>query len=251
MYNEIVQAIKTTISENEEQILMWKEPIVEVISAENENLVTLKEMVSDEHLLPCDILPDAKSIVSYFVPFRENIVESNIDGELASKEWVSAYIKTNELLKKISESIEALLQKKRYKAGKAPAAHSYDKAKLISSWSHRHIAYIAGIGTFGMNNMLITKNGCCGRFGSIVTNYEFGSYKQTGRAGEKCIEKSGGACGRCRKKCVVNAYEGGTFDRYKCYGQCRKNDEYHKTAGNATVCGKCLVDLPCSLREPV
>jgi hypothetical protein len=29
-----------------------------------------------------------------------------------------------------------------------------------------------------------------------------------------------------------------------------KNEKYHKEAGYADVCGKCLVGLPCSLKEP-
>jgi len=253
MYNQITDTIKTTIIKYETDNHLnnyWKEPIIEIISAKDERLHILKEVVSSEHLMPGDILADAESIISFFIPYQEHIVKSNIEGPLASEEWSKAYIKTNDMIKMINENIESLMEQNGYKAGKIPATHNYDKVKLISNWSHRHIAYIAGIGTFGINNMLITKNGCCGRFGSIIINYKFNEYQQTGKTEEKCLHKRNGTCGICQKKCILQCYENNSFNRHRCHEQCQKNDEYHKTNGNATVCGKCLVGLPCSMKEP-
>ena len=253
MKDKIIQTIESTINNYEAQNYqgkIWKEPIIEIISANNKELSILKEAVSSEHLTPSVILPDAKSIISFFIPFSENIVKSNIDGTMASKEWVTAYIKTNDLIKIINDEIELLMLHNGYKAGKIPATHNFDVNKLISNWSHRHIAYIAGIGTFGINNMLITRNGCCGRLGSIIVNYELSEYRQIGKREEKCLKKRNGSCGICQQRCIVNAYTDNKFDRHKCYRQCLMNDDYHDTNGNALVCGKCLVNLPCSVKEP-
>ncbi|MDR1576349.1 MAG: hypothetical protein LBS37_10130 [Treponema sp.] len=252
MYNKIIGTIKTTVIgyETNSQLKLWKEPIVEIISAKDEKLKILKEVVSVEHFMPYDILSDAKSIISFFIPFQENIIRSNIKGIMASEKWAIAYIKTNDLIKTINDDIEKLMEQNGYKTGKIPATHNFDVEKLISNWSHRHIAYIGGIGTFGINNMLITKDGCCGRFGSIIINYELNEYKQTNEVKEKCLNKLNGSCGICQKKCIVNAYENNKYDRYKCYKQCLKNAEYHKNIGYADICGKCLVGLPCSIKEP-
>jgi epoxyqueuosine reductase QueG len=253
MHNEIIKTIESTIAEYEQKnnpCKMWESPIIEIISAENEKLGTLKEIVSSEHLMPNDILPDAKSIISFFIPFQESIVKSNIGGTMASEEWATAYIKTNELIKMINKNIEAMMKKNGYKTGKIPATHNFDEKKLISNWSHRHIAYMAGIGTFGINNMLITKKGCCGRLGSIILSYEFKKYKQINEAKEKCLNKANGNCGICYKKCVAIAFENNNFDRHICYKQCLENANYHEKTGYADVCGKCLVALPCSMKEP-
>jgi epoxyqueuosine reductase QueG len=253
MYNKIIKTITSTIvyyETNNQLNKIWKEPIIEIISAKDENLKILKKVVSGEHFMPRDILPDAKSIISFFIPFRENIVKSNINGTMASEEWAIAYIKTNDLIKTINDKIEALMEQDGYKTGKIPATHNFDVKKLISNWSHRHIAYIAGIGTFGINNMLITKNGCCGRFGSVIINYELNEYKHTPETKEKCLNKLKGICGICQKKCIVNAYENNTYNRHKCYKQCLDNAEHHKKIGYADICGKCLVGLPCSTKEP-
>jgi epoxyqueuosine reductase QueG len=253
MRNEIIATINSTIKDYGEinkAGKIWKEPIIEIIPAKNERFAELRRIASPEHLMPCDILPDAKSIISFFIPFQDEIAESNIEGTIASKEWVEAYIKTNDLIKTISERIEELMEKNGYKAGKIPATHNFNKEILMSNWSHRHIAYLACIGTFGINNMLITKNGCCGRFGSVIINYEMENYRQTGEVKEKCLNKRDGNCGMCRKRCIVNAYENGKFNRYKCYEQCKENGKHNKEIGYADVCGKCLVGLPCSLKEP-
>jgi len=253
MYKEIIKTIRAALAayENNNQLRkMWNDPLVEIISAENKKLETLKKVVSSEHLTPYDILPDAKSIVSFFIPFQENIVKSNNNGDMASEEWAMAYIKTNDLIKTINDDVEKLMEQNGYKTGKIPATHNFDDRKLISNWSHRHIAYIAGLGTFGINNMLITKNGCCGRFGSIVVNYELSEYKQDFEKKEKCLNKINKSCGMCQKKCIAKAYENKRFNRHICYEQCLKNAEYHKSIGYADVCGKCLVGLPCSTKEP-
>jgi epoxyqueuosine reductase QueG len=254
MYSKIIKTIKTAMIDYERDNYpgkIWKEPITGIIPANDEKLKKLKEAVSAEHLTADDILPDAKSIISFFIPFQEDIVKSNIKGTMASKEWAIAYIKTNDLIKTINDKIEILMGENGYKTGKIPATHNFDVKKLISNWSHRHIAYIAGLGTFGINNMLITKNGCCGRFGSIIINYELNEYKRTDEIiKEKCLHKTNGSCGICQKKCVVNAYENNSYDRHKCYKQCLKNAEYHKKTGYADICGKCLVGLPCSTKEP-
>jgi epoxyqueuosine reductase QueG len=253
MYAKIIETIKSSVIDyktNNQLNNLWKEPIIEIIPANDKKLKTLKDAVSTEHFMPSDILPDAKSIISFFIPFQENIVKSNIKGIMASKEWATAYIKTNDLITIINDNIENLMAQNGCKTGKIPATHNFDVKKLISNWSHRHIAYIAGIGTFGINNMLITKNGCCGRFGSIIINYEMHEYKQPMEIKEKCLNKLNGTCGICQKKCIVNAYENNKYDRHKCYEQCLENMEYHKEIGYADICGKCLVGLPCSIKEP-
>jgi len=252
MHSKIIKTIKSTISgyEKTNQIKIWRKPVIKIISAKNKKLRELKQIVSAEHFMPCDILPDAKSIIIFFIPFKKNIVKSNISGTLASKEWALAYIKTNELISEINNKIEALMGNNGYKTGKIPATHNFNKKTLISGWSHRHIAYIAGMGAFGINNMLITTKGCCGRFGSIIISYEFKKYKKPGKVKEKCLNKLKGNCGICQKRCVANAYENNVFNRKKCYKQCLENEKYNKETGYADVCGKCLVGLPCSLREP-
>lgn len=53
---------------------------------------SIKEIVSPSHALPNDLLPEAKTVVAYFIPFDDEIVKSNIEGRECSKIWAQAYI---------------------------------------------------------------------------------------------------------------------------------------------------------------
>jgi epoxyqueuosine reductase QueG len=252
MNNLIIQEVSAAIANAEAELnigRLWGEPIIHFISSGNSELAGLKESVSPDHLLPEDILADAQSIISFFIPFHESIIKSNIKNIEASEEWAAAYIYTNDLIRTINNRVEIILNENGYSTGKIPATHNFDRDKLISNWSHRHIAYIARLGTFGINNMLITDKGCCGRLGSIITGCKF-SYNSTEKLNEKCLNKLDGSCGICQKKCIADAYTGNQFNRHKCYEKCLMNAELHKDAGYADVCGKCLVGLPCSSCDP-
>ncbi|MDR1930808.1 MAG: hypothetical protein LBQ44_09310 [Treponema sp.] len=230
---------------------LWKQALVSCLPL-NGGVDTgwLKDAVSPSHLLPADIVPGAKSVVCYFIPFREQVAQSNTEGQEASELWALAYVKTNELIALINEALESRFLEEGFRSGKIPATHNFDEEKLISAWSHRHLAFLAGLGSFGMNNMLITKRGCCGRFGSLVTDWEY-PLPVPAAAGEYCLAKrKPGSCGLCLKRCPAGAYDGGRFDRRACYGLCLKNAEKHKALGYADVCGKCLTGLPCSFSAP-
>lgn len=51
-------------------------------------------------------------------------------------------------------------------------------------------------------------------------------------------------------KCVNNALKIDSFDRHKCYEMCLINDKFHSDLGLVDVCGKCLVGVPCSTKNP-
>ncbi|MDW7669517.1 MAG: epoxyqueuosine reductase [Bacillota bacterium] len=227
----------------------WREPIVKFADAKDEMFKELKKAVSEDHLMPENLLKGAESIVAFFIPFEKPIPETNIKGRYSSHEWAAAYIETNTLIGNINELIEKYLKEKGYQSALVPATHNFSKETLMSQWSHRHVAYIAGMGTFGINNMLITDAGCCGRIGTLVTDLKIKADDKIER--ENCLYKHNGTCGVCVGKCQFGALTFDGYTRRKCYGICMENDEYHKNMGLTDICGKCLVGLPCSYINPV
>jgi epoxyqueuosine reductase QueG len=239
-----------------ESLPFWRTPLVSPFSVEGRDLSWLKKAVSPSHLLPRDILPGAKSVVSFFIPFTGEVVLGNREGESDSEEWALCYIKTNELIAKIGIRLEKLFASAGFQTGTIPATHNFDEERLVSDWSHRHIARLAGLGSFGLNNMLITEKGCCGRFGSVVSEWDYPG-PQPSPAEEKCLYRRKGTCGICVDRCSAGAYGKDTespgnihFNRKRCYERCLENAECYKALGLADVCGKCLTGLPCSLRAP-
>lgn len=227
----------------------WGVPIVGFAAAEDTLFGQLKTAVSPTHALPQDLLQNAGTVLSFFLPFPKSVVASNSKEQLSSPEWAVSYIETNELIKQLSLHLTGLFAEVGEEVVSIPATHNWIKEKLISDWSHRHVAVIAGLGRFGLNNMLITDNGCCGRVGSLITSAVIEPDTRPER--EACLNKYDGTCKKCVRKCVNEALFEDSFDRFKCYDQLMKNVEKHKSVGYADVCGKCLAAVPCSYINPV
>ncbi|WP_378954767.1 epoxyqueuosine reductase [Pelosinus sp. sgz500959] len=226
----------------------WQEPLIGFADAADERFLTLRGQVSPNHAIPTDFLEDARTVIAYFIPFAEEIIKSNYAGTQCSKEWVIAYIETNKLILDLNTYLRDQLCAMGYESTVIPATHNFNTQTLLSDWSHRHIAYIAGLGSFGLNNMLITEKGCCGRLGSLVTNLVIEPSKASGK--ENCLYKHGGRCKKCVNSCVNQALTLDEFDRHRCYTKCLENAEIYNEFGLGDVCGKCLVNMPCSTTNP-
>lgn len=248
----------------------WLEPIIGFADADDPLFGDLKTIISPTHALPRDIVKGARSVVAYFVPFAHSVNDTNIPDEESSIEWDYAYIETNQMLNALSKQLHDLIVSVGYDSSDIPATYNYDPVSLKSDWSHRSAAYIAGVGTFGINNMLITDKGCCGRVGSVITTIPLDA--STRPTEEYCLFKARGTCTKCLERCPIDAYtfdpsqavrvvgsqleRGGaaeygiTFDRFLCNSQIYDKLVRHLDGGDGNTCGKCLVGLPCSTRNP-
>jgi len=231
----------------------WREPLVAIAHANNPMFLDLKNLISPTHAIPSDFIDDAKSVIVFFIPFEEGVVKSNIGGIESSREWDIAYIETNNLIVDINKYLYEKITERGYTSTILPPTYNYDQEKLISDWSHRHVGYIAGMGTFGINNMLITEKGSCGRIGSIVTNMELQPTER--KEGENCLYKYNGTCKKCIDYCMFNAIsiedENVFYDRKRCNDQIYDDNIPQYSIGTGDTCGKCMCGLPCSLINPI
>jgi epoxyqueuosine reductase QueG len=227
----------------------WRRPLMGTALADDPLFGRLKQAVSPDHALPSDLLPDVQSVIAYFVPFDKSIGRSNVHGRIASEEWARAYIETNKLLDAFAAHMKQQIESLGFSVATIPPTHDFDRRKLISTWSHRHAAWIAGLGTFGLNNMLITESGCCGRIGAFLTGLKLEPDRRS--EGESCLYRFNGSCGCCVRQCVGDALFTDGFDRHKCYAVCLENMTKHAGLGKADVCGKCLTGVPCAFADPV
>jgi epoxyqueuosine reductase QueG len=252
MKNRTIQEIQYFVTEYQKEkkrATSWGVPLVGFAGATDPLFDQLKTAVSPTHAVPQDLLPDAGTVVSFFLPLPKSVTSTNSKEHLSSPEWAVSYIETNELIKQLSLHLTEVFADAGEKVVTIPATHNWIKEKLISNWSHRHVAFIAGLGRFGLNNMLITDKGCCGRVGSLITSAVIEPDVRT--EVESCLYKHDGSCKKCIRKCVNEALFEDSFDRFRCYDQLLKNVEEHKTVGYADVCGKCLTAVPCSHVNPV
>lgn len=237
----------------------WKDPLVGFADIYSPYIRNLREYTVSEHQMPEDVMPDATVMLVYFLPFRDELVKSNHGSGLASAEWARIYEETNSMFPKLNDHLTEVIRSLGYDAAQSPEASAFYRDELISHWSFRHFAYAAELGTFGLNNMLITENGCAGRINGLVTNLDVTAGKP--QTEEACLYKRSGKCGLCMKVCPVRALTPESYDRRKCYAQCLKNAAIHTSFGSSyggdgstdvgsEVCGKCIAGMPCALRRP-
>lgn len=239
------------------------EPIVSFANGYAPEIQGLRQVIGESHVLPQQVLADAKSVLVYYVPFTEKLAATNMRGGPASPEWARAYEELNLLFAELNQELVRLIREQGGNAAIPAAALEFDQQELVSNWSHRHMAYAAGLGTFGINNMLITRKGCCGRFNSIVTNLEL-DFDEPMKE-ELCSYKVDGSCGVCISNCPAEALiseasdkYGAGFARAKCYEVCLENADRYPvpqdlapsySAIGSEVCGKCVTGSPCAFWE--
>ena len=231
----------------------YREPLVGFASADDPRFPQLRAIAEPTHLLPSDLLPGARSVVSFFLPFSQEIVRANReDPRDVAQEWALAYLETNELIDHISRGLIAALEEQGVKAATEPATHSYDPDLLITGWSHKSVAAIAGLGSFGLHHMLITDAGCAGRLGSLVVDAVLEpTSSPTDPHRERCLYFYDQSCTVCVERCPVDALTETGLDKHRCHERLLLNAAYRfRELGLADVCGKCATG-PCAFQSAV
>lgn len=203
------------------------------------------------HAHPRELLSSARSVVVFAVPLSLEAVESNREGDEPSVRWLREYVVTNAAIEEASRAVARELEASGYRSVPLRPTHEYDPIKLVARWSHRHAGYVAGLGTFGVNNLLITAKGCAVRLGTVITE---APVEVRGRPDyEYCLEKRGFACRACVRRCPVRALDSWSERKGLCSSWLsRVAEKYASEVGErAEACGKCATAVPCSTEIPV
>lgn len=231
----------------------YREPLVGFASADDPRFPQLRAIAGPSHLLPGDLLPGARSVVSFFLPFARRIVRANREHlSEAVQEWALAYMETNELIDHIGRELVTALSERGVEAVAEPATHNYDPDSLAAGWSHKSVAAIAGLGSFGLHHMLITDAGCAGRLGSLVVDTPLEpTLSPIDPHRERCLYFHDRSCTVCLERCPVGALTETGLDKHRCNERPPLTAAYHfRELGLADVCGKCATG-PCAFQSAV
>jgi epoxyqueuosine reductase len=208
-------------------------------------------------ILPHEWLPEAKTVISIFLPFSEKVRSSNRGGECASLEWAVGRIEGAAFIKELAkvavktlndggEKAVSPMIDQRMQTIELPGSNPYfaEGTAYTSTWSERHNGFICGMGTFSLSKALITEKGVAGRMFSVITSKKF-PYTERDYKGlyDNCIK-----CYACVKNCPV-----GAIDKIngKSHPPCKQHllDSKEKL-GTRYGCGKCQVKTPCESSNP-
>jgi epoxyqueuosine reductase QueG len=124
---------------------------------------------------------------------------------------------------------------------------------LASTWSERHAAYAAGLGTFSLSDGFITPVGIAHRCGSVITDIRMEPSRRLYRDyRENCLACSGLECGTCIDRCPCGAISLKGHDKDKCdlYYRCDLETVCKEYGLSITGCGLCQTGVPCESSIP-
>lgn len=246
---------------------MYEAPIIGFAAADDKLFTeTFKQVgvIHPEYKSPEEWLPGAKTVISFFLPFTKEVKESNrgktdiscIPGaeQSCSAQWLHARIEGQIFVDKVTDHIQAFLENNGFETICPTTSGDFRMiAPFISTWSERHAAYAAGLGTFGLSKGLITEKGMAGRIGSVITNAEF---VPTSRPYNDPFEYCT-MCGACEIKCPVDAIDktkGCALgkDQVTCatYVNGHRLPAHGPNQRVRYGCGKCQAGVPCESRIP-
>ena len=123
-------------------------------------------------------------------------------------------------------------------------------------WSHRHAAFVAGLGTFGLSDGLITTRGKAIRCTTILAMMSVEADKREYESHtEWCSYYRDGSCGVCIGRCPVGAITKNGHDKVACKAYEDHLREMLIIDGSMQppymlCCGLCQTCVPCQDRVP-
>jgi len=252
---------------------VFDEPLVGFVKGDDPIFQEFKRVIGPHHFTPQEIMawqarnqgvpaPAAEdlSVVSFVMPITRRTREENASRtEWPSERWaqtrlhgeIFSQILVREMVTflmsrgvlAVSPDVTSLFRKQRY-----------PRVGWASPWSHRHVAYAAGLGTFGMHDFLITEKGCAHRLGSFVVNLRLNPvHRRPEDIHAHCLEYQGVPCLKCARRCPVGAIEKvRAHDKEKCYQKVASSIPYCNRHYHIFIygCGLCSTGVPCESGIP-
>lgn len=141
----------------------------------------------------------------------------------------------------------------------APVKAKFKPARAVkyvfaSTWSERHAAHAAGLGTFGLCDGLITPKGKAMRTGSVIARIDIPpSPRPYDTHYAYCLFLSEGTCGTCMSRCPVGAISEAGHDKLKCIGHLFPTTANYVESNfgfKGYGCGLCQTGVPCESTIP-
>jgi epoxyqueuosine reductase QueG len=257
-----------------EKDIIFDEPLVKFADGDDPIFNEYKNIIDASHLTPREALaqayskkpeemPERFSVLSWILPITEKTRQSNrSQTQVPSRLWSHTRWFGEQFNDALRTHMVEFLTGKGYLAtapGLPTSLKIYNDEKgMHSSWSERHIAYAAGLGTFSLSDGFITERGIAHRCGSVVTSLELPASPRTAKGPYTyCLFYVNEKCRACIERCPAEAITEKGHDKAKC-GQRLRDIGYspdklksgYDIDKSVSGCGLCQVKVPCEAVNP-
>ena len=243
--NDHVLRVVEDLFENSELNLLPEEygggnifsaPLIGVASGDDDIFRQYKQIIAEEHLTPLEFwLKDGKEevdpsklrVLSIVFPFSDKIRRESKNTiqtkrmRLPAEIYCVARNYANAFKKEVCKRLIAHFEHEGHEATAGLLSESFTiltKGEFYSTWSERHAAFAAGLGTFSLHDGFISERGCNIRLGSVITDAPL---EITPRASDdpygNCLFYAKETFGKCIERCPAGAITEKGHDKNKCY----------------------------------
>jgi len=256
------------------------EPIVAFANGDDEIFQDFKSIIGEFHLTPRELLEkyvagknwrfgstksiNSIGIVSWALPLtkKTRLMERKVPLGGSPRYNHSRWIGIR-FYESVEQHVASLLEVLRCNAI-APTGSKFFEIKkmpgdwMAANWSERHVAYASGLGTFGLNGLMITSRGCAVYLGSVVCDKELTPTPRNPNPLANCPFYQDGSCGQCIEHCPGSAVSKEGRSNITCLKNLRDEQTIKVKSlgldkdliGPAPSCGQCSIGVPCEDRIP-
>jgi epoxyqueuosine reductase len=249
----------------------WDDFLVGFSRGDDPLYQSYKRYVGPYHWTPLEIFaltypditatPAELSVISWILPQREATKADNRNERTYPAErWVRNRILGEQFNKSLRKHLQNELTLMGFPAV-APilspewARKDSEDYTYASTWSERHAAYTAGLGTFGLSDGLITPKGKAVRVGSVVVKAEIPpTPRPYSDHHAYCLFFTRGICGKCIQRCPVGAITEKGHEKVSCRAHVRGAAAEHARTSydfEGYGCGLCQTGIPCESKIPL
>lgn len=248
---------------------VWGEPIVGFSNGADSLYSFYKEDIGSFYRSPIDFLeekyPDRPfeaeniTVITWILPQTEATKrDQRKETHFPSERWARSRIFGEQFNDKLRQHIVDVLDNNGVEAAAPLLSPLYKienspKYGYASTWSERHAAYAAGLGTFGLCDGLITPVGKAVRVGSVVANiYIEPTERPYDNPHAYCLFYMKGTCRKCMERCPIGAITTEGHNKSLCRKHLRMTRRYVQRhyGFDGYGCGLCQTAVPCESSIP-
>jgi len=274
--NFIADFVKTDpgnqLEQNFSREKIYQPPLIGFAKGDDPLFQEYKRIIGTFHHTPLEVMawaakeqgvatPDSQEIgvVSFILPLSDRIAQDNgQEKDHGAARWAQARLFGEIFMRKLMQSLIEKLAEAGVLAAAGDFMPDFRKKKFpgpgwASPWSHRHIAFAAGLGSFGMNDALITEKGEAHRCGSIVVALPLTPNRtRLPHYRHYCKQHRTGDCLVCAKRCPIGAITEKGHDKDTCSKFVMKSVPRNIFKNNVVIyaCGLCMTGTPCAQKIP-